>query len=180
MKNPMIDLILSRRSIRHYTDEVVSAEDLRQIVECGIHAPTARNRQNWHFTVITDSTVLEEVNRMILAGMDRLGIKKEPGYHVFYHAPVVMFLSSAIEGFSEINCGCALENITLAAAALGLGSVIVGQTRYMYHQADVVDINRLLKVPEGYEHDCAICIGHPTGPDPDPKTIREGIVDYIH
>ncbi len=179
MKNPMIDLIMSRRSIRQYSEEPVSEEMLKLIVECGIHAPTARNKQSWHFTVMTDPKTIETVNDMILAGMDRLGIKKEPGYHVFYHAPVVIFLSSAIEGFSEINCGCAIENIALAAKSLGLGSVIVGQTRYMFHQANVVDVNRLLKIPEGYEHDCAICIGHPAGPDPDPKTIREGVVDYI-
>jgi nitroreductase len=179
MKNPMIDLILVRRSIRQYTAEAVSEEDLKLIVECGIHAPTARNRQNWHFTVITDRNVIDQISAMTIAGMDRLGIKKEAGYHVFYHAPAVIFVSSAIEGFSEINCGCAIENIALAAKALGLGSVIVGQTRYMFHQANVVDVNRLLKIPEGYEHDCAICIGHPAGPAPDPKTIREGVVDYI-
>ncbi|MCK7485276.1 MAG: nitroreductase [Bacillus subtilis] len=179
MKNPMIDLIMSRRSIRQYSEEPVSEETLKMIVECGIHAPTSRNKQTWHFTVMTDLKTIETVNEMILAGMDRLGIKKEPGYHVFYHAPVVIFLSSAIEGFSEINCGCAIENIALAAKALGLGSVVVGQTRYMFHQANVVDVNRLLKIPEGYEHDCAICIGHPAGPAPDPKTIREGVVDYI-
>jgi nitroreductase len=179
MKNPMIDLILARRSIRQYTAEAVSEEDLKLIVECGIHAPTARNRQNWHFTVITDKNVIDQISAMAIAGMDRLGIKKEPGYHVFYHAPAVIFVSSAIEGFSEINCGCALENVALAAKSLGLGSVIVGQTRYMFHQANVVDVNRLLKVPEGYEHDCAICFGHPDGPEPEPKTIRDGVVDYI-
>ena len=179
MKNPMIDLILSRRSIRQYSEEPVSDDDLKLIVECGIHAPTARNKQSWHFTVITDRKTIETLNEMTLAGMDRLGIKKEPGYHVFYHAPVVVFLSSAIEGFSEINCGAALENMALSAKSLGLGTVIVGQTRYLYHQANVVDVNRLLKIPEGYEHDCAIVIGHPTGAEPDPKAIREGVVDYI-
>lgn len=179
MKNAMIELIQARRSVRQYADEPVAEEDLRQIVDCAVHAPTARNKQSWHFTVITDRAVIDRISEMTIAGMDRLGIHREPGYHVFYHAPVVIFLSSAIEGFSEINAGCALENIALAAKALGLGAVIVGQTRYMFHQANVVDVNRMLKIPEGYEHDCAICLGHPAGPGPDPKTIREGVVDYI-
>jgi nitroreductase len=179
MKNAMINLILSRRSVRDFTDEPVSDEDIRKIVDCAVNAPSARNKQSWHFTVISDRSMIDRISAMTIAGMDRLGIRREPDYHVFYHAPVVVFLSSAIEGFSEINCGCALENIALAAKALGLGAVIVGQTRYMFHQADTVDVNRMLKIPEGYEHDCAICVGHPAGKEPDPKTIREGVVDYI-
>jgi nitroreductase len=179
MKNQTIDLILNRRSVRDFLDKPIEDEKLRQIVECGIHAPNARNRQNWHFSVITKKETIEEINRLTLEGMDRLGLKKEPDFHVFYHAPAVIILSSQIEGFSEMNAGCAMENMAIAAKALGIDSCIIGQTRFMYHQANAVDINRLVKIPDAFEHDAAICFGYRKGDNPDAKPRKEGIVDYI-
>ncbi len=179
MKNQMIELLLSRRSVREFTAQLVDDEALKLIIECGMHAPNARNKQNWHFSVITNPKVIEEMNRLTVAGMDRLGIRHEPDYHIFYHAPAVIILSSVIEGFSEMNCGCALENMAIAAKSQGIDSCIVGQTRFMYHQADPIDINRLVKIPEGYEHDAAICFGYRKGPNPEAKPRRENVVDYI-
>ncbi len=179
MKTALIDLILDRRSVRAFSDRPVEDEKLRQIVECGMYARSSRNKQGWHFTVITRKETIEEINRLTIEGMDRLGMKKEPEFHAFHHAPVILILSSALEGFSEINCGCALENMALAAKALGLDSCIVAQTRFMYHQANAVDLNRLLKIPEGFEHDAALCIGYREGPNPEAKPRREGVVDYI-
>ncbi|PKL00496.1 MAG: hypothetical protein CVV56_05840 [Tenericutes bacterium HGW-Tenericutes-1] len=179
MKNQMIDLLLDRRSVREFTTQLVDDEALKLIIECGMYAPNSRNKQNWHFSVITNPVIIEEINRLTVAGMDRLGIKHDVDYHIFYHAPAVIILSSVIEGFSELNCGCAVENMAIAAKSLGLDSCIVGQTRFMYHQADPVDINRLVKIPEGYEHDIAICFGYRKGDNPEPKPRKEGIVDYI-
>jgi nitroreductase len=179
MNHPLIDLILDRRSVRSYLDKPIPDDLIDQIIQCGIYAPTARNKQSWHFTVITNPETIEKINELSLAGMEKLGIQKEPGYHLFYHAPVVIVLSSAIEGFSELNCGCALENMALAAKALGLDSCTIGQTRYMYHQADVVDINRLLKIPEGYQHDASLIIGYRAGDNPEAKPRRDDLVDYI-
>lgn len=179
MKNPTIEVIMQRRSIRHYLDKAIPEEDLKQIIDCGMHAPSARNKQNWHFTVITNRDMIETINKMTLEGMERLGIQKEPDFHVFYHAPVVIVLSSAIEGFSELNCGCALENMAIAAKAIGIDSCIIGQMRYMYHQADINDINRMLKIPEGYQHDASICFGYRAEENPEAKPRKEDIVDYI-
>jgi len=179
MKNQTIETIMNRRSIRHYLEKAIPDADLKWIVKCGIYAPSARNKQNWHFTVVTDKETIEKINQLSLEGMDRLGIQKEPGFHIFYHAPAVIVLSSAIEGFSELNCGCALENMAIAAKALGIDSCIIGQTRYMYHQANAIDINRMLKIPDGYQHDASICFGYFDGEYPDPKPRKEDVVDYI-
>ncbi|MDD3122150.1 MAG: nitroreductase family protein [Candidatus Izemoplasmatales bacterium] len=179
MKNSTIELILERRSVRHFQNKPISDDLIMQIVNCGMFAPSARDRQNWHFTVVTNPNTIEEINRLTLLGMERLGIEKEEGYHVFYHAPLVIVLSSIIEGYSEINAGCAIENMALAAKALGLDSCIIGQTRYMYHQANIVDINRLLKIPLGYEHDLSICFGYSEGDYPEAKPRKDNLVDYI-
>ncbi len=179
MKNPTIETIMNRRSVRKYLDKPIPDAILKQIVKCGIFAPTARNRQSWHFTVITDKKTIDEMNVLTIEGMEKLGIVKEPDYHVFYNAPVVIVMSSELEGYSELNCGCAMENMAIAAKALGIDSCIIGQTRYMFNQANTADINLLLKIPEGYQHDCSICFGYLDGDNPEPKPRKEGVVDYI-
>lgn len=179
MSNPTINSILKRRSVRNYKDLPIEEDKVNQIIKCGIYAPSAKNKQNWHFTVISDKNLIEKINEMTLTGMEKLGIGREEGYHVFFHAPLVIVLSSVIEGYSGLNAGCAIENMAIAAKSLGLDSCIIGQTRYMYHQASAVDINRLLKIPEGYEHDCSICFGYIDGEEPLPKPRKQDLVDYI-
>jgi nitroreductase len=180
MMNSTIETILSRRSIRSYLDKPIPENDLQKIIECGLYAPSSRNKQDWHLTVITNKERIDEINKMAIEGMMRFGIEVEKGAHIFYHAPTVIVLSSKIAGFSEINIGCVIENIALAAKSLGYGSCIIGQTRYLYHKADKIDVDRLLKIPEGYEHDLAICLGYPKGKEPEVKPRREKVVDYIY
>jgi nitroreductase len=177
--NSTIETILSRRSIRSYQDKQIPESDLQKIIECGINAPSSRNKQEWHLTVITNKEVINEINRLAIEGMIRFGIEVEKNAHILYNAPCVIILSSKIAGFSEINIGCVIENIALAATSLGYGSCIVGQTRYLYHKADKIDIDRIMKIPEGYEHDIAICLGYPKGKNPEAKPRREKVVDYI-
>jgi len=180
MMNSTIETILSRRSIRSNQDKPIPEEHLQKIVECGIYAPSSRNKQDWHLTVITNKERINEINKLALEGMSRFGIEIEKDAHIFYNAPCVIVLSSKIGGFSEVNVGCVLENISLAAKSLGYGSCIIGQTRYLYHKANKIDVDRILKIPEGYEHDLAICLGYPKGKDPEVKPRREKVVDYIY
>ncbi|MBN2540258.1 MAG: nitroreductase family protein [Bacilli bacterium] len=177
--NETVNVILKRRSVRDYKPDMITEEELNTIVECGLYAPSAKNKQNWHFTVVTNKDKIEEMNRLALEGMERLGIEKEDNFHIFYHAPVVIVISSKIEGYSEINAGCAIENMALGAKAMGIGSCIIGETRYMYHQANKADIDRVLKIPENYEHDISICFGYPALEEDEAKPRKENVVDYI-
>ncbi len=177
--NETVDLILRRRSVRNYKPDMLTEEEINTIVKCGMYAPSAKNKQNWHFTVVTNAEMIEEMNRLALEGMAKLGIGKEEGYHIFYHAPVVIIISSKIEGYSEINAGCVVENMALAAKSMGIGSCIIGETRYMYRQKNKADINRALKIPENYENDISICFGYPAEDEQESKPRKENIVDYI-
>ncbi|MDY0023965.1 MAG: nitroreductase [Candidatus Izemoplasmatales bacterium] len=177
--NSTIENILSRRSIRSYEEKPIPEDILQKIIECAIYAPSSRNKQEWHLTVITNKEKIDEINKMAIEGMIRFGINVDKDDHIFYHAPCIIVLSSKIGGFSEVNIGCVIENIAIAAQSLGLGSCIIGQTRYLYHKADKIDIDRILKIPENYEHDLAICLGYPKGKIPEAKPRREKVVDYI-
>lgn len=177
--NATIDVILNRRSVRAYLDKPIPDEDLKTIVKAGLFAPSSKNKQDWHFTVVTNKSVINQMSDMAVEGMSRLGLDVEDDDHIFYHAPVVIVVSSSITGFSGVNVGCAVENMTLAAKALGYGSCIVGQTRYMYHKKNKIDVDKMLKIPDGYEHDVSICFGYPSGDAPEAKPRKENIVDYI-
>ncbi len=177
--NETIESILARRSIRKYLDKPVSDEDLKAIIKCGLYAPSAKNRQNWHLTVITNKERIDEINQMAIEGMTKLGIEKEEGHHIFHNAPVVLVISSKIEGFSQMNSGCVLENMAIAAQALGLGTCIIGDTRFLYHRMEKIDADRILKIPEGFDHDAAFVIGYPAEKNPEAKPRKDGVVDYI-
>lgn len=177
--NKTVELILNRTSVRSFQDKMISEEELQTIIKCGLYAPNAKNKQNWHFTAITDKERIDEVSRLAVEGMMKIGLDIEENGHIFYHAPLVIVVSSKMDGNSLINAGCVVENMALAAKSLGIGSCIVGQTRYLYHKVNKNDINRLLKIPENYEYDISICFGYPKGEFNKPKPRNESVVNYI-
>ena len=65
MLNEVLENIKSRRSVRAYTEQQVSAEDLNLILEAATYAPSGMNFQTWHFTAIQDAAVLTELNEKI-------------------------------------------------------------------------------------------------------------------
>lgn len=176
--NQTVETILKRRSIRKFDSKMLSEEELKTIIQCGLFAPSAKNKQNWHLTVIKNQDKIDELSKHVISGLEKIGLDIKPDYHVFYHAPVVIVVSSKIEGYSEINAGCLVENMALAAKSMGIGSCIIGQTRYLYKGISIQEGNRLLHIPNGYEHDVSICFGYPLE-EPTPKERKSGVVDYI-
>ena len=88
--NEVLNTILSRKGVKQYKSNPVPRELLEAIVAAGIAAPNAFNRQAWHFSVITNKTLLEEIDAET---NHRLG--DEEGYHSLYGAPVLIVISSA-------------------------------------------------------------------------------------
>jgi len=177
--NKTVEFILKRRSVRNFLDKMISEEELQTIIKCGLYAPSAKNRQNWHFTVIKDKEKIDEISQQAVEGMKKIGLDKANDCHIFYHAPLVIVISSKLEGYSEINAGCVVENMAIAAKSMGIGSCIIGQTRYLYQQAPKADVNSLLKIPNNYEHDVSICFGYPNEEEKDAHPRKEKVVDYI-
>lgn len=116
--NNVIQAILSRRSVREFTDRRIADEDLALIAKCAVNAPSARNQQKWHFTVVHDSKAISSLAKAVGAG---------DGY--CFYSPDALIIASAARDytFGTQDCACALENIFLAAHALGIGSVWINQ-----------------------------------------------------
>jgi nitroreductase len=156
MSNPVLEAISSRRSIRAYKKEQITREQLDAILKAAREAPSARNKQPWHMTVVRNKSVVAEVNA---EAKKILGLDHED---IFYDAPVVIFISAERDWkWSKVDAGILAQNVALAAHSLGLGSVILGLPIGAFQGPKADYFNKLLKFPANYEFAVAISIGAP-------------------
>ncbi len=156
--NEVLKAMEQRFSTRGYTEEKLTAAELDCLIRAGLQAPTAANRQEIHITVVKgDAPVLAEIER----DKNRDGGIENLPHNFYYEAPVVLMLS-AEKAFSwgKLDAGIAVENIALAAEGLGLGSLIIGCIKDTLSGEKKDYFARELKLPEGYEFEIAIAVGH--------------------
>ena len=152
--NETIKVISERSSIRKYTAEPISEEECKILIEAGLMAPTATNRQEIHFSVVKgDDPVNCEIQK---------DLNPEAEVTFYYDAPLVVYLSAEDAfGWSDVDAGIAVENIHLAAKSLGLGSLIIGCVKKVLNGEKKAEYDQKLQIPEGYSFRIAIAIGHP-------------------
>lgn len=148
-----LDCIMTRTSVREYTDKQVPDSVVETLLKAAMAAPTAMNKQPWHFVVVTDKAVREAI-----AQADQYIRAKE--------APLVIVacgdLAKEEEGegrdFWIQDVSAATENILLAAHAQGLGAVWCGIHPIKAREKAIADI---LGLPKGIIPLSAVCIGYP-------------------
>lgn len=157
--NHVIETIQKRSSTRGYKAEPLSGEQLDILLQAGLQAPTAANRQEVHFTVL-------QGNHPVLAELEeeknRLRNITAPLPHNFYfEAPVVVILSAdSTFKWGTLDAGIAVENMALAAESLGLGSLIIGCILDAMQGGKKKHFAEVLQFPENYEYKIAIAFGH--------------------
>ena len=125
----VLKAISDRRSHRAYGKEQIPEEVLSAILKAGLEAPSARNRQPWHFSVVQNGELIQEIHDEAAKVMGKDGSPRfaDPDFQMFYHAPTVIFFFGEKEfGWTHVDCGIAVENMALAAEGLGIGRVILG------------------------------------------------------
>ncbi len=163
-----MDVILSRRSIRKYTDQQVSDEDINELLKAGMAAPSANNCQPWHFVVINDHQV-----------MDRI-----PEFHPYSKmlkgaaVAILVCIDKKLENADRYgiqDCSAATQNILLAAHAKGLGAVWLG----IYpRKVRIEGVKNLLRIPVGIMPLSLISIGYPAEEKPPANRFDEARVYY--
>ena len=131
----------NRNSVRKYSDRPLPEDLCRKLVEAGLRAPTAVNKQELHFTVVkNDDPVQAEIQN---------DLNPDAQTSFFYNAPVTIYISGN-ESFkwTAVDAGIAVENIHLAAEALGLGSVILGCMKDVLNGEKKEEYARKLDFPE--------------------------------
>lgn len=168
----VMEAIHKRHSIRVFSPETVTAEDIRRLVDAASAAPSAGNSQPWHFHVAVDGR-RERINEIMAQStvhlteyLELLPPEQSKRVEEFYanlgNAPVVMAVSLPVltEELDRINeyiaAGCAIENILLAATDSGLGSCNISFPRWVREQLmEAFEIDREREVVS------LILIGHP-------------------
>ncbi len=118
--NPTLETIFRRRSIRKYTDQPVELEKLDLLLQAAMAAPSAMNCKPWEFVVVTDPQKLAHFRKRLI-----FGNRNAPAAIVVCGNPSLS-ANPAARLFWVQDCSNAAENILIAAASLGLGTVWVG------------------------------------------------------
>ena len=148
--NPVLDAIRHRRSIRRFTEQPVSREDLLAVVEAGRWAPSGLNNQPWRFLVIAGN----DPRLALTAGLTKYG-------HIVERAKalICVFLDKDTM-YSPMkdhqSAGAVIQNMLLAAHSLGLGAVWLGE---IANRGD--EVVRALGLAETLELQAVIALGHP-------------------
>ena len=176
MSNPVLEAIADRRSIRGYKPEQITKEQLDILLHAAAQAPSARNLQPWHFTVVQNKTLLKEISDEANKNLNRDG-----DADIFYGAPTVIFLSDDPDAnrWSRIDCGIAVENIALAAHSIGLGSVIIGLCHAAFAAEKGPRFSQLLNFPGKYTFAISIAVGVPATTKK-AHPIEPGRIDYVN
>jgi nitroreductase len=161
----VLDTIKKRRSIRKYTDEAVTDNQIRQLLEAAMAAPSGSNIQSWEFVVVRDPDLKKQ-----LAQTHTWSSMAADAAVVF----VVCGNERASHHWVE-DTSAATENLLLTVTALGLGAVWVG----IHPNADrEAHVRRVLNIPEGIRVLCLVPVGHPAESNPPRTQYRESKAHY--
>ena len=177
--NETLKNIYERRAVRKYKQMSVSKDVIDMLLDPGRMAPSAMNRQPWKFYVLTDVRKIKAFSKEIaenaIKEIKHAGIKEtikmtlsffhlskmidflKQDDHIFYGAPVVIFLTSPKEeDWGALDVGMCAQNIMLAAKSLGLDTCPVGFAKFVTQAKDYY----LLNIPATEKIHLAITVGY--------------------
>jgi len=141
--------IYQRRSVRGFLDKNVEREKVEQLIESGIQAPSACNRQAWKFIIVDD---IDIKNKIVDFGGSIL-IKQAPtGILVLYQNQTL----GKLYDDNIQSAAAAIENILLKAVELGLGAC------WICHLPKPSDLRKIFKIPNGFSPIAYILLGYPS------------------
>ena len=180
--NKILKGIYERRSVRKYKSASVDSVLIEQLLDAGRMAPSGMNQQPWHFHVVTDATLIDEMDRSIKDATKK--IQKLPDMPafleeesaIFHGAPVVIFISaSKTNEWASLDVGMCAQNIMLAANALGLDSCPVGLGKLI----EKTSFYSLLNIPKQDSILISLAIGY-GAEKPAPHERKKDNVTYVN
>ncbi len=164
----VFEAIAARKSVRSFLDRPVEDEVLEKILEAARRAPSARNGQEWRFVVVRDRAMRERIAR-------------EAARQPFVGTAAVLLACCAQTDGRIMRCGqaaypidvaIAMDHLTLAAAALGLGTCWIGSF-------DEMLVQQMLGIPREVRVVQLMPLGYPVDPAPVAKA-RLRMEDIVH
>jgi nitroreductase len=184
--NETLTVIKTRRSVRQYEAKQITDSEIQQILDAAIYAPNARNQQMWHFTVIQNTALIDQMVDIIKENLMNSGIEfhigraSAPGYHTFYHAPTVVLVTGDEKAqFVQFDCGAAAQTIALAAKSLGVASCVMTSSGFLFQSEKGNALKKEFGIPDGYNHVCAVALGYQDGKDPEVPPRKKEVINYV-
>lgn len=162
----MLETIMTRRSVRQFTDQAVTEEQVRRLLQAAVMAPSAVNAQPWHFIVCDDKEMFRRFQQV------------HPYSKMLDQAPLLILICGDTEKqagpyFYLEDCAAAAENLLLAAHAMGLGGCWLGVPPQSEREAE---IGRLFGLPQQIKPFCGIALGVPAAQPKQPERKLDGLV----
>lgn len=173
--NEVIDTLLSRKSVRKFTDRDIPDNVLEMIIRVALKAPTAHNMQTWHFSVITDKEFIGKIKE----AASRIAVENKERVYGFNNPRVLILVSNDIRNENGIqDCACAVENMMIAATSLNIGSVWINGLKNICDAPEIRSLLDLAGVPKSHNVWCTLALGYP---DETPKNVvrKENIVTWV-
>ena len=163
-----MEALFRRRSIRKYTQDTVSGDQVTRLLKAAMAAPSANNQQPWQFVVVQNKDALADLaNASSYASM-------------LPNAALAILVCGDLEsevhpGYWVQDCSAATQNILIEVEELGLGAVWLG----MYPIEDrMVYLRKALNIPDTILPFAIISIGHPAESKPPSERYDEARVHY--
>ncbi len=187
MYDEVMNCIKTRRSIRKFEETQIDDAQLDALLEAAVWAPSGGNNQSWLFTAIQNREMLVKLNEILRRAFlvwtpdDDYPSKKKAvinaqneNHNYFYHAPTLIIASNAPNYPNGMaDCALGLQNIFLAARAMGLGTCWINQPRWLRDDDSVRGYLAELGLPREQIIYGAAAVGRPAHDPPAPKR-KEG------
>ena len=170
--NQTMETILTRRSIRSFQEKPIPEEDMKQIVDAALHAPSAMGCQTWKFTVVMNREKIQKLAKAVGKVLGR------EDYDMYRPEALVIPSNEKDSRFGRDDNACAMENIFLAAHSLGIGSVWINQLHGICDEPAVREVLREFGIPDDHVVYGLAALGYADDTPIAPKE-RIGQVAYI-
>ena len=168
----LLQLMKQRRSVRAYTSEDISEENLNQILEAGLLSASGRAIRPWELIVVRDKETLK-----------KMAERRDKGAYMLdsANAAIVVIADETKTDVWTEDCSIVMTNMHLMASSLGVGSCwIQGRLRKSAGEDSTEDyLRKLLGYPQGYKLEATLSLGMPQS-IPEPKEVTEELLKKVH
>ncbi len=143
--NDIIKNILTRRSVRTFSDKQISKEDIQTLLEVALYAPSGRGQQTWKFTAIINHEIISSLAEVIGEVLNR------DNYDFYKPTALIIASNTKDSRWAKEDNACALQNIFLAAHSMNIGSVWINQLNDICDNDRIRAVLNELNIPENHD-----------------------------
>jgi nitroreductase len=178
-----METIKNRRSVRQYRPEQIKDEELEKILEAAIYAPTGHNDQPWHFTIVQNRDIINEINdgakkvmnEMEMEWISKLGAMED--FNIFHRAPTAIIVSGRKDATTPVvDCAAAVQNMLLAAESMDIGSCWIGFAKFFFLNPKNME---KFNIPEDHEVHFGVALGYKVRENPKAPERNQNVYNYF-